>query len=105
MTVIDFERWTVERLAIELQPRLEECGTLVADVNEVGHIDRWRKAARLAGRSLGHPVRTTLSSDRSTMFAFLDRPSEPGEQAEAAQTCCRLAFRPESASADREAAG
>jgi hypothetical protein len=85
MTVIDLEQWTVERLAIELRPRLEEYGTLMADVDEVRNIQRWRKAARLAGRSLGHPVRTTMSSDKRTMLAFLDRPSEPGEQAQAAQ--------------------
>jgi hypothetical protein len=94
MTVIDLEQWTIERLATELRPRLEEYGTLVADVDEVPNIKRWRKAARLAGRSLGHPVRTTLSSDRSTMFAFLDRPSQPGEQAEAAQRVTDWLFGP-----------
>jgi hypothetical protein len=94
MKLIDMEQWTIERLAIELQPRLEEYGTLVADVGEVQNIERWRKAARLAGRSLGHPVRTTLSSDRSTMFAFLDRPSQPGEQAEAAQRVADWLFGP-----------
>ena len=85
MTVINLEKWTVERLAIELQPSFEVSETLVADVAEVGNVERWRKAARLAGRNLGHPVRTMLSSDRSRVFAFLDRPVEPGEQAEAAQ--------------------
>lgn len=85
MTVTNLEPWMVERLANELQPWLEECGTLAADVEKVGNIERWRKAARLAGRSLGYPVRTTLSPDRSTVFAFLDQPVKPGEQAEAAQ--------------------
>jgi hypothetical protein len=94
MTVIDLEQWTVERLAMELQPHLAECGTLVADVDEVGNIERWRKAARLAGRSLGHPVRTRMSSDRSTVFAYLDRPAEPGEQAEAAQRVADWLFGP-----------
>jgi hypothetical protein len=63
MTVIDLERRTVERLALELQPRFKERGTLVADVEDVGNVERWRKAARLAGRSLGQPVRAMLSSD------------------------------------------
>jgi hypothetical protein len=94
MTVTNLEQWTVEKLANELQPCLEECGTLAADVDEVGNIKRWRKAARLAGRSLGHPVRTTLSPDRSTVFAFLDQPVEPGEQAEAAQRVADWLFGP-----------
>jgi hypothetical protein len=50
MTVIDLEVWTVERVAIELRPRLEERGALVADGDEVGNIELGRKAARLAGR-------------------------------------------------------
>lgn len=60
----------------------------------VGNVERWRKAARLAGRNPGHPVRTMLSSDRSRVFAFLDRPVEPGEQAEAAQRVADSIFGP-----------
>jgi hypothetical protein len=76
MKLINMEQWTVERLAIELQPRLEEYGTLVADVGEVQIIERWRKAARLAGRSLGHPVRTTLSPTDPRCLRFsTDHPS------------------------------
>jgi hypothetical protein len=69
MTVINLERWTVERLAIELEPHLEERGVFVAGVDEVGDVERWRKAARLAGRNLGQPVRTMVSSDLWTVFA------------------------------------
>lgn len=94
MTVINLEKWTLERLAIELQPSFEVSETLVADVAEIGNVERWRKAARLAGRNLGHPVRTMLSSDRSRVFAFLDRPVEPGEQAEAAQRVADSIFGP-----------
>jgi hypothetical protein len=94
MTVIDLEVWTVERLAIELRPRLEERGALVADVEEVGNIERWRKAARLAGRSLGESVRTMRSSDGLTVFAFLNRRVEPGQQAEAAQRVADWLFGP-----------
>jgi hypothetical protein len=92
MTVINLEQWTVERLALELEPRFKESGTLVADVEEVGNIEWWRKAARLAGRSLGHPVRTMVSSDLSPVFAFLNRPVEPGEQAEAANRVVNFVF-------------
>ena len=94
MTVINLEKWTVERLAIELQPLFAHSGTLVVDVGEIGNVERWRKAARLAGRSIGQPVRTMLSSDGSTVFAFLDRPVEPGEQAEAAQRVADWIFGP-----------
>ena len=94
MTVINLEQWTVERLALELEPRFNESGTLVADVEEVGNIGRWRKAARLAGRSLGQPVVTRVSSDRSTVFAFPNRPVEPGEQAEAANRVADFIFGP-----------
>jgi hypothetical protein len=41
-------------------------------------------AARPAGRSLGQPVRTMVSADGATVFAFLNRQVEPGEQAESA---------------------
>jgi hypothetical protein len=94
MTVIDLEQWKVERLAIELRPRLEECGALVADVDEVGNVERWRKAAALAGRSLGQPVRTMRSSDGLSVFAFLNRRVEPGQQAEAAQRVADWLFGP-----------
>ncbi len=80
MTVIDLERRTVERLALQLEPLFAKSGTLVAEVEEVASIEWWRKAARLAGRNIGQPVRTMLSSDRSTVFAFLDPPVELGRQ-------------------------
>lgn len=60
----------------------------------VGNLERWRKAARLAGHSLGHPVRTMASSDSSTVFAFLDREVGPGEQAEAANRVADFVFGP-----------
>ena len=92
MTVVNLERRTVERLALELEPRLKESGTLVADVGEVQDLERWRKAARMAGRSLGQPVRTMVSSDGSTVFAFLNGPVEPGERAEAANRVANFLF-------------
>jgi hypothetical protein len=94
MTVINLEEWTVGRLALELEPTFKERGTLVADVDDVGDVGRWRKAARLAGRNLGGPVRTMLSSDGSMVFAFVDRPVEPGEQAAAAQRVADWLFGP-----------
>jgi hypothetical protein len=94
VTVVNLERRTVERLALELEPCFRESGTLVADVGEVGDVERWRKAARLAGRSLGQPVRTMVSSDGSTVFAFLSGRLEPGERAEAANRVANFLFGP-----------
>jgi len=93
MTVINLEQWTVERLAAELEPQFKESGTPVAGVADVGNV-AWRKAARLAGRRFGQPVRTMLSSDGSTVFAFLDRPVEPGQQADAVVGVATLIFGP-----------
>ena len=95
MTVVNLERRMVERLALELEPRIRKRGTLAADVEEVGNVERWRKAARLAGRNLGQPVRTMVSSDRSTVYAFLNRPVEFGERADAAQQVPDFIFGPE----------
>jgi hypothetical protein len=92
VTVVNLERRTVERLALELEPYLKERGTLVADLGEVGDLERWRKAARMAGRSLGQPVRTMVSSDGSTVFAFLNGPVEPGERTEAADRVANFLF-------------
>ena len=36
MTVINLERWTVERRATELEPRFKDRGTLVAGVGDEG---------------------------------------------------------------------
>ncbi len=94
MTVIILEQWSVEKLPTELKPRFKESGTLMAGVADVGNVEPSRKAARLAGRSLGQPVRTMLSSDGSTVSAFLNRPVEPGEQADAANRVATLIFGP-----------
>jgi hypothetical protein len=94
MTVMNLEQWTVERLATELERRFKESETLGAGVAEVGNVEWWGKAARLAGRRGRQRVRTMLSSDGSTVFAFLDRPVEPGEQAVAANRVTTLIFGP-----------
>jgi hypothetical protein len=94
MTVIDLEGRAVQRLALELEARIGERGALVADIKEVGDVGRWRKAARVAGRNLGQPVRTMVSSDRSTVYAVLNRPVERGELAEATQQVVDFIFGP-----------
>ena len=63
MTVTNFDHKVVDRLAHELAPALDDRGIVVAKVTEVDNVERWRKAARRAGRLLRLPVRTAISSD------------------------------------------
>src|SRR5262249_1858324 len=70
--VSDLERQRVERLAHELAPVLRDRGQAhTGPGNE--DVDRWRPAARRAGRLLGVPVRTGRGPD-SGAWAVLDRP-------------------------------
>ena len=66
----------------------------MANVTEVDNVERWRKAARRAGRLLGFPVRTAISTDGTTVWAVLERPVQPGEQAEAANRVATMIFGP-----------
>ena len=65
MAVVDLERARVEALARELVTvyRGVGQGCLVVDVSTVESVERWRRAARRAGRLLGIHVRTGLSYD------------------------------------------
>ena len=68
--VVDLEWARVARLAGEIAWQLRVNGgsilRLAADVDEV---DRWRRAARRAGRVFGWTVRTGVSSDRMKVWA------------------------------------
>jgi hypothetical protein len=94
MTVTNFDHKVVDRLAHDLAPVLEDRGIVMADVTEVDNVERWRKGARRAGRLLGYPVRTALSTDGATVWAVLERPVYPGEQAEAANKVATMIFGP-----------
>jgi hypothetical protein len=94
MTVTNFDYKVVDRLARELAPVLDDRGIVMANVTEVDNVERWRKAARRAGRLLGFPVRTAISGDRTTVWAVLERPAQPGDQAEAADTVATMIFGP-----------
>ena len=85
--VVDLERARVERLAHELVPHLRgELGQLVVRVTEVEDVDRWRRAARRAGRLVGGKVATGVSRDGSTLWAVrTDGEVTPAQQAEAAR--------------------
>ena len=91
MKVVDIERKAVDRLARDLAPKLAE-GQMVVSVDEIHDLERWRKAARRAGRLLGQPVRTTLIADGSKVCAILDGPVRPQELQEAAEVVSALIF-------------
>jgi hypothetical protein len=92
--VIKLEEWVLDSIASRLSPVLAETGIVKADVAEVDSVERWRKAARRAGRQLGYPVRTAVSTDGTMVWAVLERPVAPGEQAEAANRVATMIFGP-----------
>lgn len=68
--VVELERARVERLADEIAGQLVAGrGSVVRSSDAVDDVDRWRRAARRAGRILGVPVRTGVSFDRSRVWA------------------------------------
>jgi hypothetical protein len=58
--VVDIERRKVELLAQAMAPVLREQGALIVDTARLESVDRWRKAARRAGRLRLVPVRPGL---------------------------------------------
>ncbi len=94
MTVINLEEKVLESIAGRLAPVLADQGIVTANLAEVDSVERWRKAARRAGRQLGYPVRTVVSTDGTMVWAVLERPVEPGEQADAANRVATMIFGP-----------
>jgi hypothetical protein len=70
--VTDLERQRVERLAADLAPVLRAEGAVIVKVADVESVDRWRRAARRAGRLLGWSIRTGKSHDGTTVWAASD---------------------------------
>jgi hypothetical protein len=90
----DLERQRVERFAVELVPRLRERGELRADTAALESVERWRAAARRAGRLLGWRVRTGVSHDGRYAWAVSeDWPVPPGEYERAARQLDGALFR------------
>lgn len=68
--VVDLEEVRIERLAEEIAEQLVSgYGSVLRLVDGIEDVGRWRRSARRAGRILGVPVRTGLSSDRSRVWA------------------------------------
>jgi hypothetical protein len=70
--VEDLERRRVERLAAELVPELRDCGELRAETDALESVERWRAAARRAGRLLGWRMRTGVSRDGRRVWGHHD---------------------------------
>jgi len=68
--VVDLEEVRLALLAERIATQLEAGqGSLVLPASAVGEIERWRRAARRAGRLLGVPVRTGVAGDGSRVWA------------------------------------
>ena len=63
MVVVDLEAVRVERLAEEIADSMSATGSMRVAVVDVEDVDRWRRAARRAGRLLGWHIRTGASSE------------------------------------------
>ncbi|MHB1535392.1 MAG: hypothetical protein ACYC1D_12445 [Acidimicrobiales bacterium] len=94
MAVIKLEERGLESIARRLARVLAEHGIVEADTADVASVERWRNAARRPGRQLGYPVRTAVSTDGTMVWAVLERPVEPGEQADAANRVATMIFGP-----------
>lgn len=70
--VSHLERQRVERLAQELVPELRDRGQVYARTADLESVERWRAAARRAGRLLRWHVRTRVSDDGSFVWAVSD---------------------------------
>ncbi len=68
MTVDELERQRTERLVLVLMEHLQRDRGVNVAVELIDDIDRWRRAARIAGHRLGIPVRTGVSRDGSTVW-------------------------------------
>ena len=63
--VVDLEEVRVERLVLGIVEELQAHGGALADVNALDSVERWRRAARRAGRLLGLRIRTGVSHGRA----------------------------------------
>jgi len=69
--VVELEQRRVEALARELVPLFRERGTVAVATADVEDVERWRRAARRAGRLLGWHMRTGVV-DRAMVWAGSD---------------------------------
>jgi hypothetical protein len=68
-SVSDLQRRRLERLVEQLKQELLVRRGLVLSADSVEDLDEWRRAARMAGRQLGIPIRTGVSRDGTKVWA------------------------------------
>jgi hypothetical protein len=69
MTVDQLEQRRLERMVRDLMVDLKVHQTAVHGTDYIEDVKLWRKAARMAGRRLGIPVRTGVSRDGTKVWA------------------------------------
>jgi len=68
--VVDLDEVRLSVLAEEIAAQIRAGqGSVILSASEVGDVERWRRAARKAGRVLGFPVRTGVAPDGSRVWA------------------------------------
>jgi hypothetical protein len=87
--VIDLEDARVDRLVPGIIEELQAHGGALADVSALDSVERWRRAARRAGRSLGWRIRTGVSHGRA-WAACEDWPDTSGPAGRARETATVL---------------
>jgi hypothetical protein len=93
MTVVDLEARRVALLAGDLAGELHARGVLLADIDDVDDVARWRTAARVAARTLGWHVRTGVSN--GIVWAASDDWAPPGgADRDAARLVAAIVHRP-----------
>jgi hypothetical protein len=65
----ELQRRRVEKLVPQLMDELQTHRSVTHGADQVADVDVWRKAARIAGRRLGIPVRTGVSRDGTKIWA------------------------------------
>lgn len=93
MVVVDLEAVRVERLAEEIVESLRAAGSVHAAIADVDDVDRWRRAARRAGRLLGWHIRTGATSE-GVWATSEDWLPGPGADWKAARTFASLITNP-----------
>jgi hypothetical protein len=65
----ELEQRRLERLVPQLEYELRTYRSVTHGADQIGNVELWRKAARIAGRRLGIPVRTGVSPDGTKVWA------------------------------------
>lgn len=88
--VVDLDRERTRRLAAEIERELRQAGvrTLVAGVDDVEDLGRWRRAAVMAAHRMGHRARTYLWGRE--VAVELDLPVSRAEDRQAAEMVASL---------------